>query len=306
MKHIKYSSITNSYMEQVINHALVNFNCYNWAVQEKIHGANFSFIIDKEGNFRVGSRNQLVDGTFFNCQQVIDRYKDKVVELANNIEFKDQITLFGELYGSKIQKEIYYSDKVEFMLFDIKIDGVYSTLTEVNYLADNFNIPSVPTLFEGTLEECLNYPNEFNSTFSNKENNICEGVVIRPTNVSQYFNNTRLIFKNKNVKFSERSVSKKVRKPKELPEHLVQFSEYEDFITDNKLINVLSHIGKIDNNSKVGVLFKEFNLDVINEVQGLGELDKKDKKIITNYLGKKASLFVKSKLPQILKGEFNV
>ena len=74
MQFTKYSSIENSYREKYINQIIEQgYANEEFVVSSKTDGANFSFIYDGK-EVEVASRTQIVDGTFFNCQLVIDKY----------------------------------------------------------------------------------------------------------------------------------------------------------------------------------------------------------------------------------------
>ena len=85
MKFTKYSSIENSYRENYINKIIEQGYLNNqYVVQSKLDGFNFSFICD-ELDIRVASRTQIVDEQFFNCNSVIDKYGNEVLQLFDLI-----------------------------------------------------------------------------------------------------------------------------------------------------------------------------------------------------------------------------
>lgn len=65
------------------------------------------------------------------------------------------MTLYGEGYGAKIQKGggNYISTGVDFILFDIKIKGNWLEIENVQDIADNLGIKTVPIVGHGTLTE---------------------------------------------------------------------------------------------------------------------------------------------------------
>ena len=74
------------------------------------------------------------------------------------------------------------------------------------------------TLFRGTLAECLKHPNGFQSKIAEWlglpaiEDNICEGIVIRPVTPMYLRNGSRVLIKSKNERFAERKSVKKRNK----------------------------------------------------------------------------------------------
>ncbi len=94
---------------------------------------------------------------------------------------------------------------------------------EFNEVFEEAGFIYAKTLFRGSLNECLNYPNKFQSQISGWlglpqfDENICEGVVIRPVEPCFFGNHARVMLKNKNEKWEEKSYQKK-RKPLEKEE----------------------------------------------------------------------------------------
>nr|AEX63037.1 RNA ligase 2 [Moumouvirus Monve] len=119
---------------------------YEWIVLEKIHGANFSFITNGETIYAAKRTAIIQPGEYFyDYESIVEKYKEDVFKVYNEIFYKTKnimsIQIFGELFGglypnyndkkiNPIQTGIYYNPKIDFMVFDIKI----------NYLTDNFNV----------------------------------------------------------------------------------------------------------------------------------------------------------------------
>ena len=69
-----------------------------------------------------------------------------------------EVELFGEGYGAKIQNGgDYLGDKVDFILFDVAINGVYQPRDSVKDIANYFNIDLVPTILIGTIQEAIDF-----------------------------------------------------------------------------------------------------------------------------------------------------
>lgn len=89
-----------------------------------------------------------------------------------------EVYLFGEGYGPKIQKGGDYRDTVDFILFDVMICGNYQPRETVQELAKVFSIDCVPIIFEGTIEEAVNFvKTKPKSTFGTA---MMEGLVGKP------------------------------------------------------------------------------------------------------------------------------
>ena len=67
------------------------------------------------------------------------------------------VILFGEGYGPKIQNGGNYRSDVSFILFDVLISGNYQPRESVEDIAKSFGIGIVPIIFEGTIQEGVDY-----------------------------------------------------------------------------------------------------------------------------------------------------
>lgn len=252
MEFHKFNSLENTYRQNLIDKVQYEGkDVGEWIVTEKIHGANFSFWCDGE-EVKVASRSQFVDGTFYNCQAVINRYSDKVLRLTKGLAAEGQtLVIYGELFGGNIQKEVQYGEK-DFRAFDVVLDGVPQQKTKnlINCLTES-GIPFTPVLFTGSFKECLEMNNTFQSTLTPEGyegDNISEGLVIEPVEPSWFNNGSRVYFKNKTESFSEKN-----RQPKE--KQVFDLSETESdllnelltYNTEQRVSNVISKIGQVTN-----------------------------------------------------------
>jgi Rnl2 family RNA ligase len=249
MEFKKFTSLENTYRQNLIDKVLLEgFDEQRWIVTEKIHGANFSFWYDGE-DFKVASRNQFVDGTFYNCQSVINKYEQKIKDWYNNNPCS-MIVIYGELYGQGIQKEVVYGEK-DFAAFEFIVDGIILNKVDSAWLAYEVGVPFTPILYKGSFKECVDAENKFQSLLTPKGfegENFAEGVVIEPVIPAWFKNGSRVYFKNKTEAFTEKK-NKKEHKP------AVGLSEVEQALLDNileynspqRVSNVISKIGQITN-----------------------------------------------------------
>lgn len=71
---------------------------------------------------------------------------------------ENEVELFGEGYGAKIQGcGSQYRDDVDFILFDVMINGNYQPREAVEDIAKFFGIDVVPIVLEGTLQQGVDY-----------------------------------------------------------------------------------------------------------------------------------------------------
>ena len=71
---------------------------------------------------------------------------------------ENEVDLFGEGYGRKIQScGSQYRDDVDFILFDVMINGNYQPREVVEDIAQFFGVDVVPIVLEGTLQQGIDY-----------------------------------------------------------------------------------------------------------------------------------------------------
>lgn len=348
----KYNDIENSFnkefMEKIrFSLAEHNANSQEFVVQEKVHGSNSSFMVaGPDVPVEFGKRSaKLRDGEqFFNWEELMGRYRERILKLYDILKTNrpnvKQAQIYGEFFGgtyphpdvpvvkgvSHIQKGVYYSPIHEFYGFDIRIweegcteddPGKYLPVDEVNDLFEKANIFYAKTLFKGLLNDCLKYPNEFQSEIPKWlglpeiEGNTCEGVVIRPTIPLYLGNGSRLIIKNKNAKFSEKKSVKKGDKapgkpaPQMSEAYQALLPEALAYVVEARLDNVTSKMGQIDSWTKsfgeiMGNLTKDALADFLKEHQAeYDALDKNEQKAINRAINKAGAELIKARIYEV-------
>lgn len=237
------------------------------------------------------------------------------------------ISVFGEMFGGRyphddvkvshklslIQKGVCYTPEHEFYGFDIYIfedeNNRFLPVDEVNELFETEGFFYAKTLFKGTLAECLKYPNAFESKIAEWlglptiEDNICEGVVIRPVVPMYLRDGSRVLIKNKNERFSEKKSIKTRNKlfaePVPYSEALkALLQEAEVYVTENRLANVVSHIGEVHFPKDFGKVMGLFSKDVLDDFlkehgSAYTALDKCEQKSLNKELNKLCTILVK-------------
>ena len=329
----KYSSIENSFCREFMEKVVAEMpQDLEYVVQEKVHGTNTCFLCDgKDVKFAKRTSVLAEDEQFYNYPELVERYKDKVIKLFECVKSRYsetvQISIFGEMFGgfyphdgvkakrnvSQIQKGVCYTPEHEFYGFDIYLfaeeNSRFLSVDEVNELFENEGFFYAKTLFRGTLAECLKYPNAFQSKIAEWlglpaiENNICEGVVIRPVVPMYLRNGSRVLIKNKNERFAEKKSKKKRNKifaePIPYSEKLkALITEGEAYVTENRLTNVVSHIGEVHFPKDFGKVMGLFTKDVLNDFLkeyggSYSALDKCEQKSLNKELNKFCTALVK-------------
>ena len=146
-----------------------------WVFTEKVDGTNIRVQWDGEQVSFAGKTDRA---------DIPGRLLEKLVELfcpdiflANELP---PLCLYGEGYGARIQKDgdDYIPDAVNFILFDVHIDGIWLERHNVEDIADKLMIKTVPIVGKGTLLEGIamvkgGYESKLRKTPP-------EGIVMRP------------------------------------------------------------------------------------------------------------------------------
>ena len=332
----KYPSIENTYREKAIKDIKkFGFDLGTWVVTNKVHGANFSFWCDGE-NVICAKRTGFLkpDDNFYEYQNILENYKDRVLKATKDIQ-KDLndnvlVVFYGEIFGGsyphpdvvvktkmgvKVQKGVYYAPLNDFYLFDVTYNGRYMTHNAVEQIGKDYGFIYAEPLFTGTFEECLNFDPVFEDPiykvygFPKIEDNMSEGVVIKPVVPAFFPNGARCILKKKNPKFNEKTKKKK-RVKKEIPAHLKEKIESVSvYVTENRLKNVLSH-GEVIGQKDFGKLMKLFVTDILEEYEKdngsiyNGVEDRKEKNVINKALNKMCADVIRPNFQNIIDGNF--
>ena len=335
MKFKKYPSIENSYRKKIIDTIIEQeFDQGDFVVQEKAHGANLSFWYDGT-NFQSAKRTGFIDNDFYDYEGVEKKYTKYIIDLYQLLKNDgydfEILVIYGELIGgtyphkdvlkdnsaTRIQKGIFYAPHNDFYAIDMTLDGHLQDIdTFVKYMEQG-GFLYAKTIFRGSLQDCLSYPNKFQSQIykwldlPEIEDNCCEGTVIKPVKPAFFRNTERVILKNKNEKWAEKAREKK-RPPKAKPvysDEVNKLCEALDLlVTQNRLRNVISKIGAIQK-SEFGKLMQAFSKDCLEDfntdhASEFQQLDKKEQKYITRNLNNTCSKLIRADFMNIVDGNF--
>lgn len=149
-----------------------------WEFSEKVNGTNIRIMWD--------GTNITFDGKTDNAQIPIpllsklrELFEDKK-ELFKEMFAEKSVCLYGEGYGRKIQEkgELYIPDRVDFILFDIKIEDWWLERANIEDIAKKLEIKVVPVIGEGALSDAVEMVRKgFKSQWGNF---IAEGIVAKP------------------------------------------------------------------------------------------------------------------------------
>lgn len=331
MEFKRFNSIENSYQSEFIKSIHEHgFGDHEYIVQEKVHGANFSFITNGK-EVITAKRTDLIeaDEDFFNSKAVLKKYESRIKTLFEHLSKTrnlETLTVFGEIFGGGyphkdvpknenavlVQHGIYYHPENEFFAFDILIDhNEYLDNQSVNELFEQFDFIYAKTLFKGSLNSCLAHSNSFKTTLPAEfglpeiEGNICEGIVIRPLAPLFFGGGSRVIIKNKNEEWAENNnfidpeiLKTFIRSDDSLSEEAEELcEEVYKYISKNRLVNVLSKIGTVNPKKDLGKILGMFNKDILADFlkefkTEYDALEKFESKAINKFVSKHASQIV--------------
>ena len=180
-----------------------------FAVQEKVDGANVSFLCD-DLEVRMARRTAILSllEPFFGYQDVLERYSGQIYHIYNLVRLAypavTSIAVYGELFGGDyphpdvdpvpgarpVQKGIWYAPGHDFYAFDIYVftekGGFFLPVIEANTLFATAGLLYAWNRFVGLLDDCLSYPHVFPTAIPAEldlppiGHNLCEGIVIKP------------------------------------------------------------------------------------------------------------------------------
>ncbi|CAF1103442.1 unnamed protein product [Didymodactylos carnosus] len=287
------------------------FKRTTWAVTEKIHGANFCFLCDQDGQrIRCGKRTELLCDTddFFGYKRLLDATIPKIQQtyafvrttLMTQEKTLEKLYVFGELFGgsyphtdvakvpnvSAVQTGIWYCPDIEFYAFDaaVVLNGndekqIYLDFELCLKAFQHANLLCAEPLFIGKYEQAINFEIGFNTKLPAKlglpslEGNKAEGIVIKPMREIMVNTNkglVRAILKKKIEEFSEEKFNQaqKQEKKTELSDvDLLRF-EIDALVTENRLNNALSKVGRVTvtQKDKINELLNVYVKDVIDQL----------------------------------------
>lgn len=130
-----------------------------WVCTEKIDGTNIGIVWDGHSVSYQGRTERA---------QIPAHLMNKLIEMFggnDNEELFEQkfgenkVILFGEGYGTKIQKGGLYRSDVSFILFDVYLpeQDLWLDRESIEDIAKSFDIDVVPIILRGTIKDAINY-----------------------------------------------------------------------------------------------------------------------------------------------------
>jgi len=169
-----------------------------WVFTEKVDGTNIR-IMRRSGKITFGGKTDRAQIP----AQLVEKLNDTFLPMAkkfNEIFNCDDVCLYGEGYGAKIQKGggNYRLDQ-GFVLFDIRIGSWWLRRKDVEDIGQKLGIDIVPIIGAGTLKDMVSMARDgITSTWGDFK---AEGIVARPEVELVARNGSRLITKIKSRDF---------------------------------------------------------------------------------------------------------
>ena len=146
-----------------------------WTFTEKVDGTNIRVILEN-GVIKYGGRTD--------SAQIPTDLLTKLIEIFTPLTdllqfmFGQNVCLYGEGYGGKIQKGQKYKKEPDFTLFDVKVGQWWLTRNDLEDIANKLNLQVVPVIGYGTLFDAIDIVKQgLKSQWGDFE---AEGIVAKP------------------------------------------------------------------------------------------------------------------------------
>lgn len=171
-----------------------------WTLTEKVDGTNIRISYKLGGH---GKGYITIDGRTFGSQinsQLIEYINDRLTyQMINKLFYGEQVVIYGEAYGKKINPECGYNCDLEFLVFDIFNDGAWLERSEIELASNILNLGCVPKINETVGSGIDMTRNGFKSFIPGEENVFAEGIIIKRRSLE--FEEKRRVYKLKTSDF---------------------------------------------------------------------------------------------------------
>lgn len=243
-----------------------------WAL-EKVHGSSAHISFKNQGDddtgrtvpptvhlFCGGCKKELFN-SLWNLEELTKKFLDLGVE---------KITIYGEGYGGKMQgMSATYGKELKFVAFDVRIGEVWLDVEKAHEICASMSIDFVAYEKVSTNLEDLDRERDRPSRQAVwngiHEDKLSEGVVLRPIIELRKNNGARIICKHKRDEFMETSKPRKVQDPEKLKILGDAKVVAKEWVTFNRMSNILSHIDKEPTIEIIGDIIKIMIEDIKRE-----------------------------------------
>ena len=169
-------------------------NIKKWNITEKIDGTNIR-VIYNDGIVSFGGRtdNAQIPTNLFEYLQ--NTFTNDVMKMTFG---DDDVILFGEGYGPKIQKGGgLYRDDVSFILFDVVIGEWWMLRDSIEDIASKLNIKCVELIGTMSIDEAVEYVKNKPDSILSENKKEMEGIVARSYPLMMFRNGDPIMWKLK-------------------------------------------------------------------------------------------------------------
>lgn len=286
---LEYPSIENSCYKKGIEGWLKyhpELKNEKFGVTEKIHGANFCILLTPYKLPRYFSRNQEIIGknNFHGYKIAMSEpiLENAIAEIQSEVDETDvEIRLFGELFGAGIMKGVNYGlqkDK-KFRVFDAIYGSNWVTQEGLFGSTGALQDILVPNLGVFSFQEALDFNAEQLTTLHNKEDNLWEGIVIKPwSRIYRSPDGSMFYLKKKSEKFSEKQ---KAKAPRAVDDEVTRVNlVFAEYFNDNRIQSCFSKMGEIQSPNQIGdylkIIMEDAKLDFLKDHEELFQTLSKD------------------------------
>ena len=252
-----YLHIENLYKNQAI---LMFKECY---ALEKVHGTS-AHVSYKDGVVRYFSGGAKHENflALFDDAELAKRFKDVGAE---------NIVVYGEAYGGAMQgMRATYGDKLQFIVFDVKIGGAWLSVPAMEKVATAMGLEVVPWSRIDTTIEAIDAQRDLPSVVGERRGNPgmkAEGTVLRPLIELTGNNGSRIIAKHKRDDFRETKTHRVVSEADLAV--LTEAKEIaEEWVTPMRLTHVIDTMGGDVQMEHMGDVIRAMLADIEREAEG--------------------------------------
>ena len=300
----KWKSFENHYNEKYLYFWQKQFplNDYEFQVQEKIDGANFSFLFEPNKSPTYYKRSGIADHGFFNYRDLFNQqeYNDFVIKVQNYVDnHNNQLQFIGELFGSGIQNRISYGEGRIWRWFGIYENEVLVSLEREKELDE---VLSIFNLRVPVIEDRVKLVDVFALDVELLTSRLCEfkpeGICIRNWGEPISFRNEYFLVKKKSINFMENggNPGKKKKKYQINKEEKEVLDRVIDYVNENRTASLISKKGKLDDPKNFGDYMKAYVEDVFVD------FDKDNDNFIKN-MDKKENKRLRRNISSSIRGE---
>ena len=253
-----------------------------YVVSEKLDGANFTVMINEDIRYFSRNREVRAENPFFDAPTTFKKYQEDFQKIQSALGSMkcESFTLRGEYFGAGINRRIGYGEK-KFAPFIIEKNGKPQTHQQFRAFMEGMQfteLKPVPLLLtDVSFEEALAFDPENLVTRARTDtqapttqavasapptvHDFIEGVVIQPCNYLIKGERPFLLKKRAKQYLEIERKGDRIGKSNQKGAQASQpdtktddnaFSHFSDYVTENRLINVISHHGELTSKEKLG------------------------------------------------------